>query len=282
MITLFNNSVKNITSGITSLVTNLTSENSQYNIDLCVIEQINLNFLKCDNVEEIEKMNKSKETLVIIVLHSNFYLNLYHLEENLELKCFFSNKFLFPISLIEVFSLGMNKTYSKDLPLLALISNKIFKNNQVQFSTNDYLLKLYSIKSKRVVHTLRFKKQIINFISRGDHFAVSLSDFTIKLFENDKMTNIFTVKPRETNFPFQVSPKKFTVYENSENEVISECKFFDISDNVIVYYNDIVNFDIKFKENHRNLSDINSYSPYSKSNSYTIGNMTADAMNGKI
>ena len=157
MFNLINKSVKNISLGISNLVTNLTSDCNNFNIDLCSIESMNLNYFKCDKAEDFEKMSTMKETQVLIVLHSNFFLNLYYFEEFLDLKCFFTNKFLFPITSVEKFSLGLNRTYTKDLPLIALISNSVVINNQIQFSKNDYLLKIYSLKNKKVVHTLRFK-----------------------------------------------------------------------------------------------------------------------------
>ena len=120
MINMINKSVKNISLGITNLVTTMT-ENTNYKIQLCVIDSMNLNCLFYDNVEELEKNNNSIENKVIIILHSNFNLNIYYLEEELELKCFFTNKFLFPINFVDKFNLGINKTYTKELPLVALI-----------------------------------------------------------------------------------------------------------------------------------------------------------------
>lgn len=279
MISLLNKSVKNISSGLTHLVTNLTSENIKHSIDLCTIESMNLNFLKCEKIEEMERIKTSKETQVIIVLHSNFYLNLYYLEDCLDIKCFFTNKFLFPINLVEKFCLGLNKTYSKDLPLVALISNNIFKNNQIQFSKNDYLLKIYSIKNKRVIHTLRFKKQITSFVSKANHFAVSFSDYHIKIFENDKMVNTFTIKPQSNYITTPISPKsEFEKFQ--EYEVVNYCKFFDISENFIIYYNDVENLQLlgNYKKAPCNLDESNPLSPDNKT--YSLGSVTIDAFNG--
>jgi len=242
---------------------------------------MNLNFLKCDKIEEMERLKNSRETQVIVVLHSNFYLNLYYLEENLDMKCFFTNKFLFPINLVEKFCLGLNKTYSKDLPLIALISNSIIKNNQIQFSKNDYLLKIYSIKSKRVVHTLRFKKQIISFVSKLNNFAVSFSDFSIKIYENDKMINIFTIKPQNCYLMSPISPKsEFEKFQ--ENEIVNNTKFFDVSDNFIIYYNDVENLKLlgNYKKTSCNPDEQKPMSPVNKT--YSLGSVTMDAFHGKI
>ena len=282
MINMINKSVKNISLGITNLVTTMT-ENTNYKIQLCVIDSMNLNCLFYDNVEELEKNNNSIENKVIIILHSNFNLNIYYLEEELELKCFFTNKFLFPINFVDKFNLGINKTYTKELPLVALICNNITKNNEIHLSKTDYLLKIYSIKNKRVVHTLRFKKQIINFISRINHFAVAFSDYCIKLFENDKMTNILTIKPQEINLKVLNSNKIKDPIEIQEKEVIiNSFKFFDISNNMIIYFNDLENLPNYGKVNENCSASANKNSQKPQNNSYSLGNMTIDAFNGKI
>jgi hypothetical protein len=279
MITLLNKSVKNISSSITNLVSNFTCDHEKYNIDLCTIDTMNLSYLKCDKIEEMEKISSSKENQVLILLHSNFFLNLYFFDEFLELRCFYSNKFLFPISNIEKFNLGVGKTYSKDLPLIALISNSIIQNNQVQFSKNDFSCKIYSIKNKKVVHNLRFKKEITNFISKINHFAISFSDFCIKIFENDKMMNIFTIKPQNIS-KFPVSPNRKSPLEGVRHDINNNCKHFDISDNFIIYYNDFEKLQLieKIKEQYHSI-DLKTYSP-TPQKPYTIGNMTLDAFNG--
>ena len=113
---------------------------------------------------------------------------------------------------------------------------------------------------------------------------MSFSDFSIKIFENDKMMNIFTIKPHYMS-KFCVSPNKISPFESTKKEIINKCRYFDISENFVLYYNNCENLEIieKVREGiPSNSLDMKTHTFSPKDQTYSLGNMTIDAIYGKV
>lgn len=306
MLNLLNKSVKTINSGLSTIVNGITSENAyKTEIDFCKFSTLQLNYMKNfekttenDNYFDFQN-NLQNEFNVLFIIHSKCILNLYLINDDLSIKCFFSNKFPHPINIVEPLLLNSDKTYAKELPICTLISN---------VQKNEAYLKFYSLKSKRVVHNTRFKKKILNFVSKVSFYAVSFIDGSIKIFENDKMSQILyfmTVNSDQQNSnnnsynsPNQVNAN----YNQNLKQIINNqndlAPIFDISENYILYYNYYYNNnpekDFSIEENDKynfvNLNSSNSYRSLEKAkkvkkkmenskspNKTTLENMTNEA-----
>jgi hypothetical protein len=366
MLNLLGKSVKTLNSGITNLVSNITSENSyKTEIEFCKFDVLNLNLLKAtekDTNTSVNNANHSfvndsetnfKEFNVFYLVHSKVFLSIYWITDDLEIKCIFTNKFSFQINSVDSFFLPLTATYTKELPIIGLISNysnyslnnaslslyggsSLSPSNNININqnhenihkytnTNSLLqkteshLKLYSIKSKRVIHNFRFKKKILQFISKLNYFAVSFADGSIKLFENDKMKNFWTIN----TIPFNTQPKDIVISKNTSSNNITNTllssslsnnfnlktnknndgnnthnthnnqnsyymystPIFDISDTYIVYYNTTANTNTTTTTNNNNLSTttVNKNDTLSNtSNSTMKSNYNSEKMYKKI
>ena len=99
MFNIINKSVKSLNSGISSIVSGITGENSyKTEVDFCKFDTINLNFLK--NSEKETHINSDQyytEYNVFYLVYSKVHLNIYLITEDLELKCIFCQKMNFII-----------------------------------------------------------------------------------------------------------------------------------------------------------------------------------------
>jgi hypothetical protein len=242
--------VKTINTGIATIMNGISSENNyKTEIDFCKFDVLNLNMLKLENEKETTNLSENdqsfKDFTVLFIIHSKIYLNIYYINEDLEVKCIFFNKFTFHMNSVDAFYLPSNKTYFKELPIVAMISNYTnIKENSNLIQKNDCYLKFYSLKSKRIVHKLRFKKKIIQFISKYNFFAVSFADGMIKIFENDKMDCINTINSmiNPMNSSAQIKINNNSSAKFNSNKGIGEVYYtsppiFDITENYILYYN---------------------------------------------
>jgi hypothetical protein len=266
MLNIINKSVKTLNSGINTLVNGITSEKTfNTEIDFCKFETLPLELLKLSE-KETESSNHNdqnlKESNVLYIVHSKSNLNIYHITDDLEMKCFMSLKFNFPICSVNSFKLQLNTTYSKELPIIAIISNNLNnshneakfnnKESQIILQKNESYLKLYSIKSKRVVHNLRFKKKILDFISTKNYFAISFADGNIKLYDN-KIVSFITILTNENKIKLNKLVKESDKNKLDNSYYIFSSPVFDITDSYIISYvannNEKTNFKNYFNKN---------------------------------
>ena len=248
MNTFLTNSISSIGTGIHNVYSYLNQDSSKCVIDYCKFDSLKINYItknyensslsnniinpEQEKLEKYESQFLNKEFTVLYIIHSKNILNIHYINDSMELKCFFENKFSFNLTLAETFNIGPDKTYSKELPIVALISNSNFqsndymKENQSEFLNKcECFISFYSIKTRRVVHKTVFKRRILQFISNPNVFAVMKLNFTINIFSSDKMTKIFSVK----------------TYSNQLNNVEMNINFrhyFALSDIYVLYQYD--------------------------------------------
>lgn len=142
MFNLLNKSVKTINNGISTLISNMTSEsNYKTDIDLVLFANLNLNLLKLNDIKEIENNSSDcefyfKDYNVLYIIYSKCYLNIYYLDDDLEFPCFFNQKFNFPLEKIGSVYISFNSICSDKMPLIGLVTNKDF--NIDAFENNNY------------------------------------------------------------------------------------------------------------------------------------------------
>ena len=130
MFNLLNKSVKTINNGISTFISNMTSEsNYKTEIDFVKFGNLNLNLLKLNDLKEIENNNSDyefyfKEYNVLYLVYSKCYLNIYYLNDDLEFLCFFNQKFNFTIDKVGSILTSMNIFCSEKVPLIGIITNK--------------------------------------------------------------------------------------------------------------------------------------------------------------
>ena len=137
MFNIIKKSVKTINSGISSIVTGITGENSyKTEVDFCKFDKLNLNFLgyfekEKDTLSYYANTSGNShdiENKVFYVVYSKAYLNIYLITEELELKCFFCQKMNFFINSVDSLLLPINTTYTKELPIIAIVCNDVNTN----------------------------------------------------------------------------------------------------------------------------------------------------------
>jgi len=135
MFNLLNKSVKTINNGISTLISNMTSEsNYKTEIDFVKFGNLNLNLLKINSIKEVDNVNSDydfyfKEYNVLYIIYSRYYLNIYYLNDELEYLCFFNQKFNDTIDKVGSIFTSLNIFCSDKLPLIGLITNKQPINN---------------------------------------------------------------------------------------------------------------------------------------------------------
>jgi len=139
MFNLLNKSVKTINNGISTFISNITSEsNYKTEIDFVKFGNLNLNLLKLSNLKEIENSIDSdfyfKDFNVLYVVYSKYYLNIYYLNDDLDFLCFFNQKFNYPIEKVGSVLTSTNIFCSDKVPLIGIITNKEPNNSCNDFS----------------------------------------------------------------------------------------------------------------------------------------------------
>lgn len=288
MLNIINKSVKTINSGISTLVNGITSEKTfDTEIDFCKFETLPLEHLKVSE-KETENRNQYdyqnlKEFNVLYIVHSKMNLNIYHITDDLEIKCFMSLKFNFPVCSVNSFKLQLNTSYSKELPIIAIISNNLNNSNnqmklidketQIIMQKNESFLKLYSIKSKRIIHSLRFKKKILEFNSTKNYFAISFADGNIKLYDS-KMVNFIKILTIENKLKLSKSFKECDKKKSENSYYLFSIPIFDITDTYIISYvcnNDKRNLKNYFKSNNNIHSQSKENGEYNSNKTSTSG-----------
>lgn len=142
MFNLLNKSVKTINNGITTFISNITTEsNYKTEIDIVKFGTLNLNLLKINNLRELENNQSDndfyfKEYNVLYIVYSKCYLNIYYLNDDLEFLCFFNQKFNFTIDKVGSILTSLNIFCSDKVPLIGLVTNKEPNSDFMHVSSN--------------------------------------------------------------------------------------------------------------------------------------------------
>jgi hypothetical protein len=261
MMNLINKSVKTLNSGISTFVNGITAENSyKTQIGFCKFDSLPLNFLRIPEKDKDFNFFSPENELywkaynVLYIVHSKVFLNIYYITDDLELKCIFTNKFNSHIDTVDSFSIGNNSVYLKEGPLIGLISNyssinqNTCEKNQLYQQKNDSYLKIFSIKTKRVVHNLRFKKIILEFISKINFFALSFNDGSIKIYENEsKMSCLMTINTwNQCDFLSENSHNLNSFHGKNYN--MPSHPIFDLSESFVIYFNNNISLEVEVNE----------------------------------
>ena len=153
---ILNKSVKTLNNGITTLISNITSEtNYKTEIDFIKFETLNLNILKLTDIKELENYSDLeyylKDIPVLYIIYSKCFLNIYYLNDELEFLCFFNQKFNFNIDKIGTIFSPFIKICPINSPLIGIISNKepyfvdLNKNNFKKNISSKIFFKFFTI-----------------------------------------------------------------------------------------------------------------------------------------
>lgn len=124
---------------------------------------------------------------------------------------------------------------------------------------NESQIKFYSIKSKRVVHSLRFKKKILQFISKINYFALGFADGNIKLFENENMDEVLCISTCNAANA-NISSNLGVGSKISSSHYVYSVPVFDITESCILYYScSNSNSNIKLNLNNSKANSVNKH-----------------------
>jgi hypothetical protein len=252
MLSLINNSVRSLNKRLTNMV-NGYNDPCKLNVNFCKFDCQYLNFFSssdndCMTYYMLNDNELLKEYNVLYIVHSDVNLEIFYITDEGDVKCIISEKFNFPLVSVDSMLTGIFEFYPKEMPIISIVSNVNDKILDLENNSEKYFLKFYSLKSKRVIHNLRFKTEIISFTSKPNFFVIGFSDGSLKCCDS-KLRNFLTVQTMNT---LDIKSQKENLCPSSNSSNVSassdwkttvkaskskeKTPIFDISEDYILYF----------------------------------------------